>query len=109
MQQVSESGSHVLVSGRRAVAVLLMVAVLTLLAVTVSHPTLVAESGRTAIELRVNWGAVAMRTVAIVGATVVIAVAPAITIPILIAGATGLAAAFDLTYNRCSYGINYRC
>lgn len=109
MQQVAESGSHVLVAGRRAIAVLLVVAILTLLAVTVSHPSLVAESGTTAIELRVNWGAIGMRGVTILAATFFIAVAPVITIPILLTGAAGLAAAFDLTYNRCSYGINYRC
>lgn len=84
---------------RKALASVLIVAALA------SAPAF--ETG--AMALKVNWGAVVKDGAAILGGAVAVIFVPEITIPALIgASLSSGAGAFDLVFNRCSYGIS-RC
>lgn len=87
----------------------LVVAVLTLVSMIAVRGAAISTAPTSTVVLKVNWGAVATRSVTILGAGIIVAMAPALTIPIIITAVGGGAAAFDLTFNRCSYGINVRC
>lgn len=96
-------------TGRRALALLLIVAVLAVTTMLAVRSVQVNSAPTHPVVLQVNWGAVVMRGVTIIGAGIIVAAAPAITVPIVITALGGGAAAFDLTFNRCAYGINIGC
>lgn len=94
---------------RRVLALLVLLAVLATATLFVAKAVEVRPMPTGTIVLRVNWGAIAMRGVTIIGGGVAVAMAPAITVPAVLSGLAGGAAAFDLTFNRCQYGINVGC